>query len=89
MSSSELESSDCESFSSSTSSEFECIIEVEPDGEENDTHLDQLDDFEPYADEPIADKNWMEQYEKEMKKANDQEAILKERLEANIAVSDW
>ena len=90
MSSSELESSECESLSSNTSS-LDHIIEVEPEGEADDTDLDVRDDsdFEPYADEPIADQNWIEQYEKEIKMADDQEAILKKRLEGIIAVSEW
>lgn len=49
------------------------------DGEESGTCEDDL--LEPYADEPLADEEWLKNYRKEQEEKRQLEEDLKTRLE--------
>ncbi|CAB3995603.1 Hypothetical predicted protein [Paramuricea clavata] len=43
----------------------------------------------PYSDEPIADIEWIEEYEREKESEKLHVEALKQRLDGTIAVSQW
>ena len=49
---------------------------------------DSEDDY-TYADEPLADEEWLAEYNQKMKAEEEQEAELKLRLEGSVTVSSW
>lgn len=90
MSSSEFESSDSESSISMSDSEMDVAIEVEdPENIEREAGNENDSDFEPYADEPLADEVWQKDYEKEMSAVADQEVVLERRKRGITKVSEW
>ena len=47
------------------------------------------DTLEPYADEPIADKEWLKRYRKEQEEKRRHEEDLTKRLVNRVRVSGW
>ena len=47
------------------------------------------DTLEPYADEPIADEEWLKRYRKEQQEKRRLEEDLTKRLENRVRVSGW
>ena len=45
--------------------------------------------MEPYAEEPFADEEWLQNYRKEQEEKEDLEEELKLRLDNFVPVSDW
>lgn len=45
--------------------------------------------MEPYAEEPLADKEWLQNYGKEQEEKEDLVVELKLRLDNFVPVSDW
>ena len=75
------------------SSEEEYQIEVEASD-----CVSQLDEsptraisnsLEPYADEPLADEEWLANYRKENEEKDQVENELKRRLENSVCVEEW
>ena len=68
-------------------------IEEEDDGEsrsmlsQSEESLDSCD--MAYADEPLADEEWIEQYEKEVKENEELERMLEKRLNGTERVDSW
>ena len=63
-------------------------VEVMSNGSEQDTS----DDDEPedvYADKPLADKNWLAQYEAERKMEQQLEKKLQRRLSGTEELKEW
>ena len=48
-----------------------------------------LDVAGPYEDEPLADQEWIEQYEAEVRMDNEEEARLRRRLDGTDIVENW
>ncbi|KAK3725264.1 hypothetical protein QZH41_001281 [Actinostola sp. cb2023] len=46
-------------------------------------------DWIPYSDEPIADKEWLLQYNKEQEEKENQEEEFKRRLDGTISLDSW
>ena len=42
-----------------------------------------------YADEPLADEEWLKKYEEEDAETNKLEQELRERLEGSVQVDSW
>ena len=42
-----------------------------------------------YADEPLADEEWIKKYEEEVVETNKLERELRERLEGSVQVDSW
>ena len=47
------------------------------------------DEAVAYADDPLADAEWTETYEEEMRATEKQEQTLRERLESIVEVREW
>ena len=45
--------------------------------------------MEPYAEEPLADEEWLQNYRKEQEGKEDLEVKLKLRIDNAVPVSDW
>ena len=52
-------------------------------------NYDSEDDETAYSDEPLADAEWISQYDKEIKQIEEQESELKSRLEGTVLISSW
>ena len=51
---------------------------------------DEADDEDiPYSGEPVADEEWLRNYNLRRARAQEQESILNERLEGSAAASVW
>ena len=50
---------------------------------------DESSTLEPYADEPIADAEWLANYRKEQEENDQLEKELKQRLENAVPVGEW
>ena len=93
--SSDQSNSDC--YTDSEDSDISFIadyeIEEEDDGEsrsmvsQSEKSLDSCD--MAYADEPLADEEWIEQYEKEVKENEELERMLEKRLNGTERVDSW
>ena len=93
--SSDQSNSDC--YTDSEDSDISFIadyeIEEEDDGEsrsmvsQSEESLDSCD--MAYADEPLADEEWIEQYEKEVKENEELERMLEKRLNGTERVDSW
>ena len=93
--SSDQSNSDC--YTDSEDSDISFIadyeIEEEDDGEsrsmvsQSEESLDSCD--MAYADEPLADEKWIEQYEKEVKENEELERMLEKRLNGTERVDSW
>lgn len=60
----------------------DCVLELD-ESPTGDTLL------EPYADEPLADEEWLANYRKEEEEKDQLENELKQRLENAVRVEDW
>ena len=93
--SSDQSNSDC--YTDSEDSDISFIadyeIEEEDDGEsrsmvsQSEESVDSCD--MAYADEPLADEKWIEQYEKEVKENEELERMLEKRLNGTERVDSW
>ena len=45
--------------------------------------------FAAYTDQPLADAEWIEKYQEEMKANEELERSLKDRLQANVELKEW
>lgn len=91
-----MSSIESSSQSSSDSEGYDCEIEVESD--DNNTMLpsaynsdsdDSEDNAYAYADEPLADSEWLVEYEREVKANKDLEKKLQRRLDGTELVDTW
>lgn len=62
----------------------DCVLELE----ESPTRATG-NSLEPYADEPLADEEWLANYRKEIEEKDQLENELKRRLENSVRVEDW
>ena len=93
--SSDQSNSDCYTDSEDSHISFiaDYEIEEEDDGEsrsmlsQSEESLDSCD--MAYADEPLADEEWIEQYEKEVKENEELERMLEKRLNGTERVDSW
>ena len=97
---SDMESSDPdsestdESESSESSFELDFDIEVEDDGDEVEhesqvSRCESSDEIMAYADEPLADKDWLKKYEAENEENKRLEEELRKRLDGTVEVKSW
>lgn len=85
------------SFTSSSDSEdsevnfiADYVLEVEGSPNSSDQDGEDLDkELEAYADEPLADDDWLAIYEEERKADEELEKQLQERLNGTEEVSKW
>ena len=81
--------SDTESEQSSQD-EFESVEVEAIDGVHETSNTCEDDEtLEPYADEPIADEEWLKRYRKEQEEKRRLEENLTKRLENRVRVSGW
>jgi hypothetical protein len=88
---------DCSSASEIFESDYEVEVEIEvcdtstspPAVRESTSELECYDDFDHYAGEPLADEEWMKQYEKDMEETAKLEEKLQKRLSCIVPVSEW
>jgi len=71
----------------SEDSEIYYIAEVET--EENDESISQASSDDLYADDPLANEEWTDKYQKEVDADKELERTLKDRLEGNVEVNEW
>ena len=64
----------------------EAEIQASADGGEGDDHMDG---FSAYADEPLADTEWTEEYEKNQAEKEQRLESLKDRLSGKESLSNW
>ena len=64
-------------------------IEVEATETSGGIRAYEDDSLEPYADEPLADEEWLRVYRKEQQEKRRLEEELKKRLENRVRVCDW
>ena len=64
-------------------------IEVEATEGEASGYINEYDSLEPYADEPLADEEWLRNYRKEQEEKRQLEEDLKKHLENRVHVCDW
>ena len=84
-------------FSSSSDSEdsevnfiADYVLEVEGSPNSSDQDVEDLDkELEAYADEPLADDDWLAIYEEERKADEELEKQLQERINGTEEVSKW
>ena len=73
----------------SSQDEFESVEVEAIDGvHENNTREDDAT-LEPYADEPIADEEWLKKYRNEQEEKRTLEEELTKRLENRVHVGEW
>lgn len=85
---SSIEESDADSDNSLSQEE---VNEIEDEGmnfEEANSHASD-DYLEPLVDEPLADEEWLHNYQKEQTKKLKFQDELKRRLENSVQVSNW
>ena len=63
------------------------VLRVSPRSPE--TSSDSSDDDAAYTDEPLADAEWIEKYQEEMKANEELERSLKDRLQGNVELKEW
>lgn len=74
----------------SSQDEFESVEVEAIDGVHETSNTCEDDDtLEPYADEPIADEEWLKRYRKEQEEKRRLEEDLTKRLENRVRVSGW
>ncbi|RUA06183.1 MAG: hypothetical protein DSY43_02715 [Gammaproteobacteria bacterium] len=81
--------SDIESERSSVISDYEIEIESEVGIDNSVSNSSELDEFTPYIDEPLASREWVDDYEKEKEETAKLEESLTRRLEGVTPVSEW
>ena len=84
---SSLEDSLSETESSQFGSEDEAI-ELEGTDEVS-SQFEEDDSLEPYADEPLADKEWLLNYAREQAESEALEKELTKHLNNRVRVADW
>ena len=47
------------------------------------------DDNEPYGGEPLADQEWLENYDRRIARVQEQEHFLNSRLNGTVTVNSW
>jgi len=96
----DMESSDPDSESinesegSESSFELDFDIEVEDDGDEDKSEsqasrCESSDEIMAYADEPLADEDWLKKYEEENEENKRLEEELQKRLDGTVQVESW
>ncbi|XP_067048448.1 uncharacterized protein [Acropora muricata] len=92
------ESSDLETSFDSDDTEMNSIdgYELEDEGHSSrvsprspETSSDSSDDDVAYTDEPMADAEWIKNYQEEMKANEELEQGLKDRLQGNVELKEW
>ena len=92
------ESSDLETSFDSDDSEINFIAgyELEYEGHSSrvsprspETSSDSSNDDAAYTDESLADAEWIEKYQEEMKANEELERSLKDRLQGNVELKEW
>ena len=83
-----------ESEGSESSFELDLDIEVEDDGDEDEresqaSRCESSDEIMAYADEPLADENWLKKYEAENEENRRLEQELQKRLDGTVQVESW
>ena len=63
----------------------DCVLELD----ESATRATSGHSLEPYADEPLADEEWLANYRKENEEKDQLENELKRRLENSVRVEVW
>ena len=49
----------------------------------------EFDALQPYAGEPLADQEWIEEYQKEREEKERNLHVLQDRLDGNVQVDSW
>ena len=86
------QSSICESLSRT---EIHCLvyiaskIHVKITMPPESSDLEKSDDDVAYTDEPLADAEWIKNYQEEMKANEELERSLKDRLQGNVELKEW
>ena len=92
------ESSDLETSFDSDDTEMNFIdgYELEDEGYSSrvsprspETSSDSSNDDATYTDEPLADAEWIQKYQEEMKANEELERRLKDRLQGNVELKEW
>ena len=83
-----------ESEDSVTSFEDDFDIEVEDEDDEDErylyaSHCESTEDIMAYADEPLADEEWLKKYEAENEENKRLEQELQARLDGAVQVETW
>lgn len=83
-----------ESEDSVASVEDDFDIEVEDEGDEDErtsyaSRCESFDDIMAYADEPLADEEWLKKYEAENEENKRLEQELQARLDGTVQVESW
>lgn len=65
------------------------LFEVENDADDDGEDNDETSNIEPYSNEPIADKEWLESYKKRQEDRERRLESLKDRLSGKETVSTW
>ena len=83
------DSSSERSFNSEDSEANLAEVEDEQSDCESQVSFESLENDIAYADEPLADEEWMKKYEEEVDETNKLEQELRERLEGSVQVDSW
>ena len=83
-----------ESEGSESSFELDFDIEVEDDGDEEESEsqasrCESSDEIMAYADEPLADEDWLKKHEAENEEDKCLEQELQKRLDGTVEVESW
>ena len=79
-----------DSLSETESSQFGSEDEkIEIEGTDGASNRFEDDSLEPYADEPLADEEWVENYRREQAENEELEKELTKRLNNSVRVADW
>ncbi|CAH3145123.1 unnamed protein product [Porites lobata] len=79
-----------DSLSETESSQFGSEDEkIEIEGTDGASNRFEDDSLEPYADEPLADEEWLENYRREQAENAELEKELTKRLNNSVRVADW
>ena len=72
--------------------DFDIEVEDEDDEDERDlyaSHCESTEDIMAYADEPLADEEWLKKYEAENEENKRLEQELQARLDGAVQVETW
>ena len=79
-----------DSLSETESSQFDSEDEkIKIEGTDGASNRFEDDSLEPYADEPLADEEWLENYRREQAENAELEKELTKRLNNSVRVADW
>ena len=79
-----------DSLSETESSQFGSGDEkIEIEGTDGASNRFEGDSLEPYADEPLADEEWLKNYRWEQAENEELEKELTKRLNNSVRVADW